>query len=65
MTQQAEVTFGKITEEGLAKLRAAFGRPYYMIRQNEVASKDAIEELKKWSAITYNTASTRSNVEGG
>ena len=45
MTQQAEVTFGKITEEGLAKLRAAFGRPYYMIRQNEVASKDAIRQF--------------------
>jgi acyl dehydratase len=45
MTQQAEVTFGKITEEGLVKLRAAFGRPYYMIRQNEVASKDAIRQF--------------------
>lgn len=45
MTQKAEVTFGKITEEGLAKLRATFGRPYYEIRQNEVASKDAIRQF--------------------
>ncbi len=45
MKQRAEVTFGKITEEALAKLRATFGRPYYMIRQNEVASKDAIRQF--------------------
>ncbi|UCC60326.1 MAG: MaoC family dehydratase N-terminal domain-containing protein, partial [Dehalococcoidia bacterium] len=45
MTQKAEVTFGKITEEGLAKLSATFGKPYYMIRQNEVASKDAIRQF--------------------
>lgn len=45
MTQKAEVTFGKITEEGLARLRATFGKPYYMIRQNEVASKDAIRQF--------------------
>jgi len=49
MVKQAEskpeVTFGKITEEGLAKMRAKFGVPYYMIRQNEVASKDAIRQF--------------------
>jgi acyl dehydratase len=45
VTQQAEVAFGTTTEEGLAKLRATFGRPYYMIRQNEVASKDAIRQF--------------------
>ncbi len=45
MTNKPEVTFGKITEEGLAKLRATFGRPYYMIKQNEVASKDAIRQF--------------------
>ena len=45
MARQAEVTFGKITEEGLAKLRATFGRPYNMISQNEVASKDAIRQF--------------------
>lgn len=42
---KAEVTFGKITEEGLAKMRAKFGMPYYMIRQNEAASKDAIRQF--------------------
>jgi len=45
VTQKAEVTFGKITEEGLASMRAKFGVPYYMIRQNEVASKDAIRQF--------------------
>ncbi|MBE0480075.1 MAG: MaoC family dehydratase N-terminal domain-containing protein [Dehalococcoidia bacterium] len=45
ITEKPEVTFGRITEEGLAKMRAAFGKPYYMIRQNEVASKDAIRQF--------------------
>ncbi len=44
-TDKPEVTFGKITEEGLAAMRAKFGVPYYMIRQNEVASKDAIRQF--------------------
>lgn len=44
-TEKPEVTFGKITEEALAKMRAKFGIPYYMIRQNEVASKDAIRQF--------------------
>ena len=45
VTDKPEVTFGKITEEGLAKMRAKFGVPYYPIRQNEVASKDAIRQF--------------------
>ena len=45
VTEKVEVTFGKITEEGLEKMRAKFGVPYYMIRQNEVASKDAIRQF--------------------
>jgi acyl dehydratase len=44
-TEKPEVTFGKITDEGLAAMRAKFGVPYYMIRQNEVASKDAIRQF--------------------
>ncbi len=45
MTVKPEVTFGKITDEGLAKMRAKFGVPYHMIRQNEVATKDAIRQF--------------------
>jgi len=44
-TDKPEVTFGKITDEALAAMRAKFGIPYYMIRQNEVASKDAIRQF--------------------
>jgi len=44
-TEKPEVTFGKITDEALAAMRAKFGVPYYMIRQNEVASKDAIRQF--------------------
>jgi acyl dehydratase len=44
-TDKAEVTFGKITEEGLAKMRAKFGVPYYPMRMNEVASKDTIRHF--------------------
>ncbi|MCX5995777.1 MAG: MaoC family dehydratase N-terminal domain-containing protein [Chloroflexi bacterium] len=44
-TEKPEVTFGKITDEALAAMRAKFGIPYYMIRQNEVASKDAIRQF--------------------
>ena len=45
VTDKPEVTFGKITEEGLAKMQAKFGVPYYPIRQNEVATKDAIRQF--------------------
>lgn len=45
MADKPEVTFGKITEEGLEKLRATFGRPYYPPPQNEVASQDAIRQF--------------------
>lgn len=45
VSDRPEVTFGKITEDGLAKMRAKFGVPYYPIRQNEVASKDAIRQF--------------------
>ena len=45
VTDKPEVTFGKITEEGLAKMRAKFGVPYYPIRQNEVATKDTIRQF--------------------
>ena len=44
-TEQVEVSFGKITEEALAKMRAKFGVPYYPPRQNEVATKDAIRHF--------------------
>lgn len=44
-TVKPEVTFGKITDEGLAKMKAKFGVPYHMIRQNEVATKDAIRQF--------------------
>ena len=40
-----EATFGKITEEGLAKMRATFGRPHYPQVQNSVASQDAIRQF--------------------
>jgi len=40
-----EATFGKITEEGLAKMRATFGRPHYPQVQNSVASHDAIRQF--------------------
>lgn len=45
VSDRPEVTFGKITEEGLAKMRAKFGVPYYPIRQNESASKDSIRQF--------------------
>jgi acyl dehydratase len=45
MTDKPEVTFGKITEEGLAKMRAKFGVPYYPQVQNEFASQDAIRQF--------------------
>ncbi len=45
MTDRPEVTFGKITDEGLAKLRATFGRSYYPQVQNAVASQDAIRQF--------------------
>jgi acyl dehydratase len=44
-TEKPQVTFGKITDEALAAMRAKFGVPYYMIRQNEAASKDAIRQF--------------------
>src|SRR4030042_4927891 len=44
-TDKPEVTCGKIPEEALADMRAKFGKPYYMIRQNEAASKDAIRQF--------------------
>ena len=44
-TDKPEVTFGKITEEGIAKMQAKFGIPYYPIRMTEVASKDAIRHF--------------------
>ncbi|HUV52862.1 MAG TPA: MaoC family dehydratase N-terminal domain-containing protein [Dehalococcoidia bacterium] len=44
-TDKPEVTFGKITDEALAAMRAKFGIPYYMIRQNEAASKDSIRQF--------------------
>ncbi len=40
-----EATFGKITEEGLAKMRATFGKPHYPQVQNSVASQDAIRQF--------------------
>ena len=45
MTDKPEVTFGKITEEGLAKLRASFGKPYYPQVQNAVATQDGIRQF--------------------
>lgn len=45
MSEKQIPTFGKITEEGIAKMQAKFGTPYYMIRQNEVASKDSIRQF--------------------
>jgi acyl dehydratase len=44
-TDKPEVTFGKITEEGLTKLRAKFGVPYYPQVQNEFATQDAIRQF--------------------
>jgi acyl dehydratase len=44
-TDKPEVTFGRITDEGLAKMRARFGVPYYPMRMNEVASKDSIRHF--------------------
>jgi len=44
-TDKPEVTFGKITEEGIAKMQAKFGIPYYPMRMTEVASKDAIRHF--------------------
>ena len=45
MRDKPEVTFGKITEEGLAKMRATFGRTHYPQVQNAVASQDAIRQF--------------------
>ena len=45
VSDKPEVTFGKITDEGLANMSAKFGVPYYPIRQNEVASKDSIRQF--------------------
>jgi len=45
MRDRPEVTFGKITEEGLARMRDAFGRPHYPQIQNAVASQDAIRQF--------------------
>ena len=45
-TEKPEVTFGKITDEALAAMRAKFGIPYYMIRQNEAAAKDSITQFR-------------------
>lgn len=45
MKAAPEVTFGKITEEGLEKLRATFGKPYYPRLQNTVASRDALRQF--------------------
>jgi acyl dehydratase len=40
-----EITFGKITEEGLERLRNSFGRIYRPYRPHEVATKDAIRHF--------------------
>lgn len=45
MRDRPEVTFGKITEEGLAKMRAKFGKPYYPQVQNASASQDTIRQF--------------------
>lgn len=44
-TEKLEVAYGKITEEGLAKMMAKFGAPYFPPRQNEAATKDAIRHF--------------------
>ncbi|OIN95872.1 MAG: hypothetical protein AUJ48_02420 [Deltaproteobacteria bacterium CG1_02_45_11] len=39
------ITYGRITEEGLARMRARIGVPYYPERYNEEATKDGIRHF--------------------
>jgi acyl dehydratase len=40
-----EITYGSISEEGLTKMKASFGRVYRPYRAHEVATKDAIRHF--------------------
>ena len=40
--EELGITYGRITDEGLAKMRARIGKPFYPERYNELASKDGI-----------------------
>ena len=41
----AEITYGRFTDEGLAKLRASIGKVYRPYRAHEVATRDAIRHF--------------------
>ena len=45
MAQAIDLTYGQITEDGLAKLRSTLGKIYRPKRQNEAATKDAIRHF--------------------